>query len=107
MLSKVSTVNAEFAMIKSQSALLQAPMVILLVDDDPFFRSAIKRILQKEGFQVIEAGDGMEGYTLVKEIGASIGLLLTDVNMPGMDGIELVQLVTTLYANIACTAHDG
>ena len=67
----------------------QQAMVILLVDDDFLFRSAIKGILQKEGFQIIEAGDGIEGYNIIKEIGASIDLLLTDIRMPGMDGLSV------------------
>src|SRR6185436_14472578 len=82
-------------------------MHILLVDDDPFFRSAIKRILQKEGFEIIEAGDGTEAYNIVKELDASIDLLLTDVSMPGMDGVQLSQLVTNLYPNMPVLLMTG
>ena len=72
-------------------------MVILLVDDDSFFRSAVKTLLQKEGFQVVEAYDGIDGYKIVQEIGDRIDLMLTDIKMPQMDGVELAQFVTQLY----------
>jgi glutaredoxin 3 len=82
-------------------------MYILLVDDDSFFRSAIKRMLQKEGFEIIEAGNGTEGYEAVKEFGATIGLLLTDFSMPGMDGLELAQFTTKLHPNMPVLLMTG
>jgi len=77
-----------------------ARMHILLVDDDSYFRAAIKRILQKEGFEIIEAGDGTEGYEAVKEFGATIVLLLTDFQMPRMDGLSLIESARELYPNM-------
>jgi DNA-binding NtrC family response regulator len=82
-------------------------MRILLIDDDPFFRSAIKRILEIEGLEIIEAGDGTEGYEAVKEFGANIGLLLTDFSMPGMDGLELAQSATKLHPNMPVLLMTG
>jgi glutaredoxin 3 len=82
-------------------------VVILLIDDDAFFRSAIKAILQKEGFQIVEAADGIDGYEIIKEIGASIGLLLTDINMPRMNGLELAQSVTSLYPKMPVLLMTG
>ena len=85
----------------------QPAMVILLVDDDFLFRSAIKGILQKEGFQIIEAGDGIEGYNIIKEIGASIDLLLTDIRMPRMDGLSFAESVKELHPRMPILLMTG
>jgi DNA-binding response OmpR family regulator len=65
---------------------------ILLVDDDPHVRQMAARILGKAGFTVLEAGDGLEALDLLASGGDEawgVGLLLTDVQMPRMDGREL------------------
>jgi CheY-like chemotaxis protein len=62
-------------------------MPILIVDDEPFLRSAASSILRRAGFQTIEARDGLEAYEIVRAIGASVELLLTDFRMPRMDGL--------------------
>ena len=72
-------------------------MAILVVDDEPFFRSAVNSILRKAGFDTIEARDGLEAYTIVRAIGASIELLLTDFQMPRMDGLSLIESVRELH----------
>jgi DNA-binding NtrC family response regulator len=72
-------------------------MFILLVEDDPLLRSAAKAILRKEGLEAILAGDGNDGYKIIQKLGDSIDLLLTDVNLPGMDGLSLANSGKTLY----------
>src|SRR5215470_9711595 len=72
-------------------------MPILVVDDEPFFRSGIISILQRAGFHTIEARDGFEAYEIVRAIGTSIELLLTDLHMPRMDGLSLIESVRELY----------
>ena len=72
-------------------------MPILVVDDEPVFRSAVNTILRKAGFQTIEAQDGLEAYAIVRAIGASIELLLTDFQMPRMDGLSLIESVRELH----------
>src|SRR6476619_3534957 len=71
--------------------------VILVVDDEPVIRSLVKGILNQEGFETIEAGDGIEGFHVVQEFGENITLLLTDVRMPRMDGISLAKSVRELF----------
>jgi CheY-like chemotaxis protein len=72
-------------------------MPILVVDDEPFFRSAVNTILRKAGFHTIEARDGFEAYEIVRAIGASVELLLTDFQMPRMDGLSLIESVRELH----------
>jgi len=72
-------------------------MFILLVEDDPLLRSVARAILRKEGLEAILAGDGNDGYKIIQKLGDSIDLLLTDVKLPGMDGLSLANSVKTLY----------
>lgn len=60
---------------------------ILVVDDSASIRSMVAFTLKNEGYQVVEAGDGQEA--LKKAQGGRFDLVLTDVNMPIMDGITL------------------
>jgi signal transduction histidine kinase len=62
---------------------------ILVVDDDPVVRSLMRATLENDNFEVIEAGDGVEGCRLYEEHRPD--LLLVDVIMPHMDGFELCR----------------
>jgi signal transduction histidine kinase len=62
---------------------------ILVVDDDPVMRSLMRATLENDNFEVIEAGDGVEGCQLYEEHHPD--LLLVDVIMPRMDGFELCR----------------
>lgn len=64
---------------------------LLLVDDDPDILEFLSYNLQKEGFRVFTAGNALEGIQLAKELKPS--LILLDVMMPGMDGIEACQIL--------------
>jgi two-component system chemotaxis response regulator CheY len=62
---------------------------IMIVDDSASIRMVVRLTLEGEGFNVIDASDGVEA--LKKLNGVKIHLLITDVNMPNMDGITLVE----------------
>jgi len=62
---------------------------ILLIDDDVDFRSMLRRTLQRAGYEVAEAGNGQEGLKQLNE--SSIDLVLTDIIMPDMEGVETVM----------------
>ena len=59
---------------------------ILAVDDSVSIRKSISFILGQEDFEVVEAENGADGLTKAK--GEKFGLIITDINMPIMDGIE-------------------
>ena len=64
---------------------------VLLVDDSPSMRKVIRRVLMLSGFEVgscLEAGDGIEALQMLDE--AWIDVVVTDINMPNMNGEELV-----------------
>jgi two-component system chemotaxis response regulator CheY len=62
---------------------------ILAVDDSASMRQMVSFTLKGAGYHVIEAADGQEAYE--KAMAHSVDLVLTDQNMPGMDGVTLVK----------------
>jgi two-component system chemotaxis response regulator CheY len=62
---------------------------ILAVDDSNSIRKSISFILGQEGYEIVEAEDGVQA--LEKAKGEKFNLVITDINMPNMDGIELTK----------------
>ncbi len=62
---------------------------ILIVDDSVSIRKSVSFVLSNEGFEVIEAEDGLDG--LKKSEVNQCSLVITDINMPNMNGIELIK----------------
>jgi len=63
---------------------------ILIVDDDPVIRRLTRRMLNSLGYQVIEAENGVEALNRFTE-NSDIDLVLSDLKMPQMDGMELAD----------------
>ncbi len=66
------------------------PKKILIVDDSAAIRQSISFILKQEGYDTVEATDGLEGLSVL-EGGESVDLVITDVNMPNLDGIGFIR----------------
>jgi CheY-like chemotaxis protein len=64
---------------------------ILLVDDDPVLRNLVHRVLRHGGYNVITGSGAPEALTIAECHDEPIQLLLTDVEMPGMNGFELMR----------------
>lgn len=64
------------------------PMV-LVIDDQPGIRRLLTEVLSEEGYEVATAANGYEGLQKAKELNPS--LILMDMKMPGMDGIEALR----------------
>ena len=62
---------------------------ILAVDDSPSIRQMVSYTLKRAGFDVYEAEDGVEALEIAKQV--DVDMVLTDINMPKMDGIELIR----------------
>lgn len=69
---------------------------ILLVEDEDAVRSLARRVLQRKGYRVLEARNGVEALQTCEEHGGVIDLILTDVVMPSMSGTELVQRLRSI-----------
>ena len=62
---------------------------ILVVDDDPALLHSLKEILEAEGYEVTTAADGESGLRCLKE--QAFDLVLSDLALPGLDGMELLK----------------
>ena len=65
---------------------------VLVVDDSPSVRQQVSMALKQAGFDVIEGTDGMEGADRIRA-DAGIGMVICDVNMPRLNGLEMVERV--------------
>ncbi|MEK8050635.1 response regulator [Ideonella sp. DXS22W] len=64
---------------------------VMVVDDSGSFRTVVKLALQKAGYGVVEAADGVDACSKLN--GAKINLIVCDVNMPNMDGLSFLKHV--------------
>ena len=78
---------------------------ILVVDDDRAVRSVLTRLLTADGYEVATAGNAREALTLLA--GYEFALLLSDINMPGGSGIELIRAVAAAYPEVAAVMMTG
>ena len=99
---------------------LDSQLNILIVDDEPLARARLRELLGDIAVQfpttvVGEAGNGLEALTFLRD--RAVDLVLVDIRMPGMDGIELAGhlgalenppaiVFTTAYDNFAVQAFD-
>jgi CheY-like chemotaxis protein len=63
--------------------------VILLVEDETLIRNVVRIVLEREGYFILTAADGEEALSLSRTFPGKIHLLLSDVKMPRMDGVQL------------------
>ncbi|MBP2653214.1 MAG: response regulator receiver protein [Firmicutes bacterium] len=63
--------------------------VVLVIDDQPGIRRLLMEVLSEEGYSVFEAANGYDGIQKAKD--THPGLILMDMKMPGMDGIETLR----------------
>ncbi|MDI6754310.1 MAG: sigma-54 dependent transcriptional regulator [Thermodesulfobacteriota bacterium] len=78
---------------------------ILLVDDHKPFRDSLAKILEGEGFLVFPANDGEEALDILRE--KFIHLVLTDLKMPRMDGVELLKVAKTIRPEVEVILITG
>ena len=78
---------------------------VLVIDDDEVTRTLVKRMLAGEGHQVEEALDGTEGLRLFGK--SQPDLVLTDINMPGLDGHDVIAAIRVLHADVPIIAISG
>jgi CheY-like chemotaxis protein len=76
------------------------PARILVVDDTVEVRTLVCRILEGQGYDVIEVSDAPKAILAVTDANGKIDLLVTDIKMPGMDGVELARQLTGRYPQI-------
>lgn len=78
---------------------------ILLIDDDEAFRSMLRRALQRVGHGVIEAAEGGAAFRALS--GATVDLVITDIIMPDMEGIETIRTLRRTHPELKVIAMSG
>jgi len=79
---------------------IQKPYSLLITDDDPACREALREIVEPEGYQTVLASSGEEAVDIVRE--EPVHLVLLDMNLPRMSGLETLQLVHQINALLPC-----
>jgi two-component system, cell cycle sensor histidine kinase and response regulator CckA len=80
---------------------------VLLVDDEPVVRSLLVRMLEMEGFRVIQATNGIEAMKAAEGLSGNLDLLITDASMPHMGGVELVERILPLFPGLKIIFMSG
>lgn len=81
---------------------------VIVAEDEPSIREMISASLKDADFAVLEAGDAQEVLTILETSAPNIGMLFTDVNMPGaMDGLELAHHVRRTWPWITLLIASG
>ena len=62
---------------------------VLIVDDERFFREAIREVLEAEGLSCVESSDADDAVALARD--PSIGVVVLDIRLPGPDGTEVLR----------------
>lgn len=83
-----------------------APARCLLVEDDVQVRSALKRIVEGQGFSVVEAGNGIEGLEVLRNE-PNVPLCISDIYMPQMDGVTFLREALRLQPDMAVMMLTG
>jgi DNA-binding NtrC family response regulator len=78
---------------------------ILVVDDDAALLQSLKEILEAEGYEVTTAADGEQGLLFLKE--QAFDLVLSDLALPGLDGMELLKYLTREQPGCPCIIITG
>ena len=79
--------------------------LILVVDDEPSIRRLATRALLEEGFDVREAGDGVQALEIVHAGGVSV--LVSDVVMPRLNGVQLMERVARSHPQLPVVLMSG
>jgi CheY-like chemotaxis protein len=84
---------------------MKQKLQVLLVDDDPFLRNLLSTELAVRGFLVVTAINGLQALNLVEA--GQVRAVVTDIFMPDMDGIELIQSLRKRCPGIPIFAMSG
>jgi DNA-binding NtrC family response regulator len=80
---------------------------VLIVEDEPAIRSVLRQILERGGIRVLSAASGEEAVQLAAEFRGRLDALLSDLNLPGMDGTEIGRAVRDLHPGVRVTIMSG
>ncbi len=100
-------------MFKSKSAAMfsgrESEGLVLVVDDEPDVRKVVRMTLEKAGYDVVEAEDGEKGIEEIKkgENSLLLNLIITDIRMPNMNGIDVLNYYRKEWPSIPLIVLTG
>jgi CheY-like chemotaxis protein len=78
---------------------------VVVIDDEPGIRRSLRVLLGRFGYEAHEAADGQEGLRLCRELAPD--LVITDIHMPGVDGIEVIAALHAMLPGLPIIAISG
>jgi len=85
----------------------ESQLTILVVEDDPMILELTTAVLKQAGYQVLSAGDGIDGAVLFARHYEEIDALITDISLPGMRGLEFAQFARNIRADLKVLFASG
>jgi DNA-binding NtrC family response regulator len=85
----------------------RVPPAILVVDDEAAVRQLTCRVLEDHGYHTLQAGDGSEALELLARAAESVVMVLTDIRMPTVSGIELERMMRARWPSIPVLLMSG
>ena len=82
-------------------------ITVLLVEDEDSVRAVTRRILERDGFRVVEARSGVEGMAAARSSALPIDLLITDVQLPDIGGGEVAREIVKVQPQIRVLYLSG
>ena len=84
---------------------LMAHATVLLVEDETLLREGIQEVLEISGYRVIGAADGLEALEWLAQV--PVSLVITDLIMPNMNGVEFIERVREQYPDLPIIVASG
>lgn len=80
---------------------------IMLIDDEPLVLSMLKQMLKREGYDIVTAEHGKEALNLLQQMDTHPDLIVTDLIMPFMKGLDMIPQIKANYPDIKIIAFSG
>jgi hypothetical protein len=80
---------------------------ILLADDEPVVLSLAQRLLRQSGYRVLAVTDGEEALAIYRQHADEIALVITDLRMPKLDGLELLRRLKQMNQRVKVLVTSG
>jgi two-component system, response regulator, stage 0 sporulation protein F len=90
---------------KVSHAIATGNQAVLIVDDEELIRGILQKIVEREGYQSLLASNGQEALTLLES--NPVSLMISDIVMPGISGLELLKTVKQKYASLPVILISG
>ncbi len=81
--------------------------IVLVVDDEPAVLSVMRLVLMKSGFQVVAADSAAKALEIFETMRSRIRVVITDMAMPGMSGLDLILVIRKCDADVVIVATTG